>query len=114
MTEMEFDEMMSMKMRESVAGRRLPDDFQDRLVRFVKRAKTAWRIRVVAVIVVVVASGAVIMGLSLKDRPMGSGEAMLVAADAPVDTTEVSGWFLLGYLRECIKRARGNKKKEEK
>jgi hypothetical protein len=38
---------------------------------------------------------------------------MLVAADAPADTTEVSSWFLLGYLRECFKRNKSSRKKEE-
>lgn len=113
MTETEYDELISVKMKESVADRRLSDDFQDRLVRSVKRARIVWRIRVASVIAAAIAIAVVLTELSLGNRPQERAEAMLLAAEAPVGTTEASGWFLLGYLREYIKRARNNKRKEE-
>lgn len=113
MTELEFDEMMSMRMREVVAERYLPADFQDRLVRSVKGSKIAWRMKLAAVIAVAVALGVAITGVTRNDRSGRSHEPMLIAADAPTDNTEVSSWFLLGYLRECFKRNRNNRKKEE-
>lgn len=113
MTEMEFDEMMSMRMREVVAGRRLPADFQDRLVRSVKGSKVAWRMKIATVIAVAVALGIAIMGATRNDRSAKSHEPMLVAADSPAENTEVSSWVLIGYLRECFKRNKNNRKKEE-
>jgi hypothetical protein len=113
MTELEFDEMMSMRMREVVAERYLPADFQDRLVRSVKGAKVIWRMKLATVIAVAVALGIAITGVTRNDRSGKSHEPMLVAADAPADTAEVSSWFLLGYLRECFKRNKNNRKKEE-
>ena len=113
MTEVEFDEMMSERMREVVAGRRLPADFQDRLVRSVKGSKIAWRIKLATVIAAAVALGIAITGVSRNERSGKSHEPMLIAADSPVDNAEVSSWFLLGYLRECFKRNKNNRKKEE-
>lgn len=114
MTEMEFDEMMSMKMREMVADRCLPADFQDRLVQSVKGSKVAWRMKLAAVIAVALALGLAITGVTRNGRSARSHEPMLVATDAHTDNTEVSSWFLLGYLRECFKRNKNNRKKEEK
>ena len=113
MNELEFDEMMSVRMREVVAERYLPADFQDRLVRSVKGSKIAWRIKLATVIAAAVALGIAITGVSRNERSGKSHEPMLVAADAPSDATEVSSWFLLGYLRECFKRNKNNRKKEE-
>ena len=113
MNELEFDEMMSVRMREVVAERCLPADFQDRLVRSVKGAKVIWRMKLATVIAVAVALGIAITGVTRNDRSGKSHEPMLVAADAPSDATEVSSWFLLGYLRECFKRNKNNRKKEE-
>lgn len=114
MTDNEFDAMISAEMREMVADRRLPDDFSDRLVQSVSRARIAWRLKAVVCIVAVVAMGVAIMGFSRGAKPVGAAEPALIAADATTETTEVSSWFLLGYLRECFKRNRTNKKKEEK
>ena len=113
MTELEFDEMMSIRMREVVAERYLPADFQDRLVRSVKETKVIWRMKLATVIAVAVGLGVAITAVTHNDRSGKSHEPMLIAADAPSDTTEVSSWFLLGYLRECFKRNKNNRKKEE-
>ena len=113
MTEMEFDEMMSMRMREVFADRSLPADFQDRLVRSVKGSKVIWRMKLATVIAVAVAIGVAITGVSRNDRSGKSHEPMLIAADAPASGSELSSWFLLGYLRECFKRNKNNRKKEE-
>jgi anti-sigma-K factor RskA len=113
MTELEFDEMMSVRMHEVVAERCLPADFQDRLVRSVKGSKVLWRMKLAVVIAVAVALGIAITKVTRNDRYGKSHEPMLVAADAPADTAEVSSWFLLGYLRECFKRNKNNRKKEE-
>lgn len=113
MTDNEFDAIISAEMRGLVADRRLPDDFSDRLVQSVRKTRIVWRLKVVVCIVAIVAMGVVIMGFSLGSKPVCAAEPALIAADAPVRTTEVSSWFLLGYLRECFKRNRTNKRKEE-
>ena len=40
-------------------------------------------------------------------------EAQLVAAHPTNRQDQVSGWMLLGVFRECFKRMKTNKKKEE-
>jgi hypothetical protein len=91
----------------------LPDGFTDRLAQSVKGSRIAWRIKAVICIVVVIGIGVSIMEFSRGVKSAGAAEPALIAADAPAGTTEVSGWFLLGYLRECFKRNRTSKKKEE-
>ena len=114
MTNIEFDAKISAEMHEIVADRRLPDDFSDRLVCSVKRARMAWRLKTVICIAAILAIGIVIMGFSRGAKPSCAIEPALIAAETPSGTTEVSSWFLLGYLRECFKRNKTNKKKEEK
>lgn len=114
MTEAEFDQMLSAGMRDVVSGRCLPEDFPDRLAKSVRDAKVAWRVKVAAAIALVVASGVAITGLTRGGRDGNTQEPMLIAAETPSPTTEVSGWFLLGYLRECFKRNRNGRRKEEK
>lgn len=113
MTETEFDEMMSSEMRKIVAGRNLPDGFSVRLAQSAKSGRIAWRIRTVICITAVTALGVSIIGFSRGTNRTETSEPMIVAADATSKTTEVSGWFLLGYLRECFKRNRSNRRKEE-
>jgi hypothetical protein len=112
MTEMEFDETLSLKLREVIADRRLPENFPERLARSARRAKTAWRIKVAAVIVLTLSIGIAVTGISRKEHSAAPQDAALIAADAPSGNTQVSSWFLLGYLRECFKRNRNNRKKE--
>ena len=113
MTETEFDEMISSEMRKIVAGRNLPDGFSVRLAQSAKSARIAWRIKAVICIVAATALGLSIIGVSRGTKSPGVSEPMLIAADTPSETSEVSGWFLLGYLRECFKRNRNNRRKEE-
>ena len=113
MTDNEFDAMISAEMHGMVADSRLPDDFSDRLVLAVKKTGIVWRLKVLICIVSIVAMGVAIMVLSHGTKPVCVTEPALIAADVPVRTTEVSSWFLLGYLRECFKRNRTNKRKEE-
>ena len=113
MTETEFEELLASGMRKIVADRQLPDGFSVRLARSAKRVRIAWRIRTVVCIAAVMMLGISLIGVSRGAKPAGASEPMLMAADAPCETSEVSGWFLLGYLRECFKRNRSSRRKEE-
>ena len=113
MTETEFEELMASGMRKIVADRQLPDGFSVRLAQSAKSARIAWRIRIVICIAAATALGISLVGVSCGRKEARTPEPMLIAADAPSETSEVSGWFLLGYLRECFKRNRNNKRKEE-
>ena len=113
MTETEFEELMASGMRKIVADRQLPDGFSVRLAQSAKSARIAWRIRAVICTAVVMALGLSIIGVSHGRKPTKTPEPMLIAVDAPSEASEVSGWFLLGYLRECFKRNRNSKRKEE-
>lgn len=113
MTETEFDEIISAGLHDIASNCRLPEDFSKRLVKSVKGSKTAWRIKLTAIILSAMAVGVIVSGIARGKSLPESQEAMLIAADAPVTTENVTGWFLLGYLRECFKRNRNSKRKEE-
>ena len=106
MTETEFDEIMSSEIRKIVAGRNLPDGFSVRLAQSAKSGKIAWRIKTVLCTTAVIALGISIIGISRGTKQTEKSEPMIMAADATSGTPEASGWFLLGYLRECFKRNR--------
>ena len=113
MTETEFDEMISSEMRKIVAGRNLPDGFSRRLAQSAKSSRIAWRIRTFICITAVTALGISIIGVSRGTKQAETSEPMIMAADSTSGSPEASGWFLLGYLRECFKRNRSNRRKEE-
>ena len=113
MTETEFEELVASGMRKIVADRQLPDGFSVRLAQSAKSVRTAWRARTVICIAAVAAVVISVIGFSRGTKPAETSEPMLMAADTSSEAPGVSGWFLLGYLRECFKRSRSSKRKEE-
>ena len=113
MNEKELELLLSSKMKSCVAGRRLSDGFAERMVTEVRRSKRMRRFRAVTVSVVVIGLCSMLMGLlseSLKKEPR---KATLVAAHESPAKEKVAPWVLLGFFKECFKRGRTNKRKEE-
>lgn len=112
MTNDDIDLVLTRRLREGAAEKHLPSDFSGRLVKTLRHRRRVFRIKVIAVIVVVAVLGGFLGHLTIK-KPAQPTEAVLVAADTPSKNSEVSGWMLFGVLRECFKRNRTNKRKEE-
>lgn len=52
-------------------------------------------------------------GYFVSVRPKSEERPALMAAKGPVKTDRVTGWMFIGFLRECFKRNRNAKRKEE-
>lgn len=98
-----------------VPERHLPPDFADRLVGSVRRRRRVRRLRTAAVL-----ASAGILGIGLAgglcrktdDRP--PAEARLIATNsAPTNDTKVTGLLMLGFFRECMRRNKTGKRKDE-
>ena len=98
-----------------VPEKHLPDDFAERLVRLVRRRRRARRLRAVALVAAVAVLGAGLSCCCLCHREETSPtETRLVAAPTShTNETQISGLMLLSLFRECFRRTRTNKKKEE-
>ena len=112
MTNDDIDLVLTRRVQECAAEKHLPSDFSDRLVKSLRHRRRMFRVKVVAIIVVVAVMGGFLGHLTIK-KPTAPTEAALIAADTPSRETEASGWMLFGFLRECFKRNRTNKRKEE-
>lgn len=115
MNESELERLLSSKMKSCVAGKRLSDGFAERMVSEVRRQKRAFRFRAVTASVAVIVLSSALMGLLAESPGKGKGpkEMSLVAARENGAGEKVSGWMLIGFFKECFKRARTGKRKEE-
>ena len=112
MTEDDFDAFLAAKVKSCVSGKTIPVSMCDRLVRSVRRSRCV-RIRIAAVIAVVVASALLTIGLMGRTAPGGDGEASIIATQGHRGEDKVSGWMLLSVFRDLFRRNRTNKRKEE-
>jgi hypothetical protein len=113
MNEKELELLLSSKMKSCVAGRRLSDGFAERMVSEVRRSKRMRRFRVVTVSVLVIVLSSALMGLLAESPNKWPKETALVAAHESAAKEKVSPWMLIGFFKECFKRNRTNKRKEE-
>ncbi len=114
MTELEFDSRLTARLDAYARAKTLPDDFTDRLVRASRRRRLVRRVRILAGVVVLMLASVFIVGACgpvSETRPHGTA---LVAADGGQGRSEkASGIFFLGLFRECFRRIRTMRKKEE-
>ena len=113
MNEKELELLLSSKMKSCVAGKRLSDGFTERMVSEVRRQKRAFRFRAVTVSVLVIVLSSALMGFLAESPNTLPKEAVLVAAHENATKEKVSPWMLIGFFKECFKRGRTNKRKEE-
>jgi len=98
-----------------VPEKHLPTDFADRLVRAVRRRKRVRRLRVVALLVCAGILGVgLVGGFCCKDEDLSSTEARLIATHPQsTNDTKVTSLLMLGFFKECLKRNKNGRKKEE-
>ena len=113
MNEKELELLLSSKMKSCVAGRHLSDGFVERMVLEVRRSKRVRRFRTVMVSVLVIILSSVLMGRLAESPNKRPNKTALVAADENAAKERVSPWLLIGFFKECFKRSRSNKRKEE-
>ena len=109
----ESDCVLSRRLRECVSGKRLPPGFSERLVRSVRRRRRTMRIFAVVSLIVVCMLGMGSIGYFTSADRDETPEDSIVAAQGPLKSEQVSGWMFIGFLRECFKRNKNNKRKEE-
>lgn len=107
------DELLTRRLRDCLSDRHLPSGFSDRLVRSVRRRRRVSRTAAVVSVIVACVLVMGFVGYFSSEEPKATEKPALVAAQGPVKTERVSGWLFLGFFRECFKRNKTNKRKEE-
>ena len=113
MTEEEFDSAFGKRLRTYAAGRQAPTDLGDRLVRSIRVRTRRTRFGILGLVLVVLAAGLVVLGLADTSAKPSNAEASLVAADTPRKDSSVTGWMILGCIRECFRRSRNGRRRED-
>lgn len=94
-------------------SRQLPEDFSDRLRSSVRRSRRSFRLRLAALVALIAASLMIVIVMAGRTMPQSERETALVAAKGGVKDKTVTGWALLSMFRECFRRGRSGKKKED-
>ncbi len=113
MTEDEFDSAFSRRLKTFSEERSLPPDFSDRLVQSVHRSCLLRRVKLLGVIAALTAVSLLVIGMGRRAPDSRAGETALVAAQTPTSESNVSGWMFLGCIRECFRRSKTGKRKED-
>lgn len=106
------DVVFTRRIQTCAADRHLPSDFSDRLVTSLRRRRRLRRVKVVSLILALTLLGG-FFGYFTTERPDCPQEAALVAADQPRKEAQSAGWMLLGFFKECFRRNKVTKRKEE-
>ena len=66
------------------------------------------------ILALLIAASSALMGfLAAPSDVKDPGEARLIAARTDLPKEQVSGWMILGVFRECFRKNKPNKRKEE-
>ncbi len=114
MTDEELDAAIAERFKAYEAGIHLPDEFKGRFVRSLRRKRTLRRIWQLGLICITAIACAVIANFARPAAAPNDVEPALIASSASAnETSEVSCWMLLGYLRECFSRSRSARRKDD-
>ena len=113
MTEENVDRILAAWARDYVAGKSLPEGFSDRLRLSIRRSRRAFRVRVAMLIALIVVTITFVVGITGRTAPQLDRKAVLVAAKGDAKEECMTGWALLGMFRECFRRGKSGKKKED-
>jgi len=115
MRDEELDVIIAERFKAYEAGMHLPDEFKRRFVGSVRRKRTLWRAWMFGLLCITAAVCTLIVQFGKCD-PVRNEVCPTLRANTAVPTNEtskVSCWMLLGYLRECFSRSRLSRRKEE-
>ena len=113
MNEKDLDDILAERLKSCVAAYGLPEGFAKRIKTSVRRSRRTLRLCIVLVAALTVVMGLTLGSLARAAAPHDPGRCALVAERTGSPTEKVSGWMLLGFLRDCFKRGRIGKRKEE-
>ena len=113
MGEYELERVLSCKLNESVCGRVLSSNFCGRLQASVRRMRRRWLMKVSAAVLAVVIACVAAVGFMDGRRPQEVREPALVATETQHSETNLSKLAFLGFFRECFKRNKVTKRKED-
>ena len=113
MNEYELERALSCKLLESIGNRRLSDGFCGRLQASVRRMRRRWLMKVSAAVLAVVIACLAAVGFMDGRRPQEVRESALIAVETHHSDTNLSKLAFLGFFRECFKRNKATKRKEE-
>ena len=105
----ELDAVLSARVKACVASMHPSTDLADRLRCSIHQSQRAFRLRLAALVVLVVTATMLMVGLVGRDEACTEKESALISADGHAD--KVSGWMVLGLFRDIFKK--NNKRKEE-
>ena len=113
MSEYVLERVLSRKLAESVDGRVLSAGFCGRLQASVRRMRRRWLMKVSAAVLAVVVACLAVVGFMDSCRPQTTHEPTLVATNTHHSETNLSKLAFLGFFRECFKRNKTTKRKED-
>ena len=113
MTENDIKHIVSIKLSESLGDRRLSNGFCGRLQASVRRMRRRWLMKVSAAVLAVVIACLAAVGFMDGQKPQSSQGPMLIATETRHSETNLSKLAFLGFFRECFKRNKNSKRKED-
>lgn len=113
MTEEEFDLALAARVKDCVAEKALPEGFADRLRLSVRRSRRMFRLELTAVIALITIFVSLVIGLTGHETPRLTENASLLAANRGATNEQVSSWMLLSVFRQCLRRIRSGKRKDD-
>ena len=105
--------VISNKLTDGIGNRRLSDGFCKRLQASVRRMRRQWLMKVSAVLLATVVACLAAVGFIDGRRVQKTRESALIASEASHSETNLSKLAFLGFFRECFKRNKNSKRKED-
>ena len=113
MSEYELERALSHKLSESLGNCALSSDFCGRLQASVRRMRRRWLMKVSAAVFVIVIVCLAAVGFVDGVKPQATQKSALIASETHHSETNLSKLAFLGFFRECFKRNKATKRKEE-
>ena len=113
MTEEKVDRVLTAWARDYASWKSLPDGFSERLRLSVRRSRRAFRVRLTILIALIAATVTLAIGMAGRTTPPSDRKAALIATKGDAEKKCVTGWALLSMFRECFRRGKSGKKKDD-
>ena len=113
MSENDIENVISRKLMECAGGKRLSNGFCGRLQASVRRMRRRWLMKVSAAVLATVVACLAAVGFMDGRCLQEVRESALIASETHHSETNLSKLAFLGFFRECFKRNKATKRKED-
>ena len=113
MTEENVDRILAAWAKDYAAEKSLPEGFSERLRLSIRRSRRTFRVRLTMLIALIAATVTLVIGMTGRTPPPTDRQAALIATNGAAKEECVTGWALLSMFRECFRRGKSGKKKED-